>query len=63
MIEDGGDDAVSERSNDDEDETRKKDIDDDEDETRKKDIEQKTMANVTSYDDWLEAKTQKEIER
>ena len=51
MIEDGGDDAVSERSN------------DDEDETRKKDIEQKTMANVTSYDDWLEAKTQKEIER
>ena len=34
-----------------------------EDEIRNREIEKKTMANVTNYDDWLEAQTQKEIER
>lgn len=44
-------DKVSEKSN------------DDEDEKRKKEIQDATLANVVDYDDWLEARTQKEIER
>ena len=35
----------------------------DEDEKRKKEIQEKTMANVIDYDEWLEKQTQKEIER
>jgi len=45
------DDRVSEKSN------------DDEDDRRKQEIERKTLANVIDYDEWLEAQTQKEIER
>jgi len=43
--------GVSEKSN------------DDEDDRVKKEIQDKTLANVVDYDDWLEARTQKEIER
>ena len=49
---DGDDDnSISEKSN------------DDEDDQRRQEIEKKTLANVMMYDDFLEAKTQKEIER
>ena len=37
--------------------------DDDEDDREKEIIKQQTLANVVDYDEWLEAKTQKEIER
>ena len=44
---------MSEKSNEDEDEKRQ----------REAEIEQKTMACVMDYDEWLEVQTQKEIER
>ena len=43
VFEEGEEDRVSERSN------------ENEDEVRNKEIQKKTMANVTDYDDWLEA--------
>ena len=51
VFEEGEEDRVSEKSY------------ENEDEIRNREIEKKTMANVTNYDDWLEAQTQKEIER
>ena len=51
VIPDVSEDKVSEKSN------------EDEDEKRKKEIQEKTMANVIDYDEWLEKQTQKEIER
>ena len=51
VFEEGEEDRVSEKSC------------ENEDEIRNREIEKKTMANVTNYDDWLEAQTQKEIER